>query len=376
MITRLWFRDFKLLRHVSLDLGRFNVIVGRNGVGKSSVLDGAHYLLQLASAGGSPAVPKELPPEQVFSGPRHPSYLVSKPNADSFVIGVDGSATKPFAIAVKLPEDDSRRVTYIASWGENSCDERSAARWRTFLKGPFDAELGSVVRLRLDSRKLAEPHYSKSEHPRVEFDGEGLASVIQYLQGLRDGTIEAIEADLARIVPSAKRIRALPTKILQTESLRVSVGDESSFHDRRTEVTGARFEVEFEGAGWVDAGQLSEGTLLVLGIVTVLRHQAPRLILLDDMDRGLHPVAQLELVRLLRGVLAADEELQIVATSHSPFVLDELEASEAFVASAVDPATSQIQRLDRHPEWEQRARFMRPGEFWSAVGEGWVAERP
>ena len=373
MIATAWFEGFKLLRNVSLDLDRLNVIVGRNGVGKSSVLDGIHYLLQMASPKvGRDPQSNANPAQRVFSGQRAPDLLVAKPAGDSFGLGVVDSEGTDFSVRVGIA---GSRPRYEATFRRETIDS-SVPRlsWNQFLQDATKAGLGSVLRLRLDARALAEDHYSETDHPRMEFDGEGLASVLQYLQGLRDGTLETIEADLSKVVPNAKRIRALPAKINRPERVRISVDGQDSWHDQIKARTGSRFEVEFEGLDWIRSDQLSEGTLLALGIVTALRHHAPRLVLLDDMDRGLHPVAQLELVRLLRAVPADDEDLQIIATSHSPFVLDAIEASETFVASSVDSMSTDVARLDSHPEWEKRSRFMHPGEFWSAVGEGWVAE--
>jgi predicted ATPase len=181
---------------------------------------------------------------------------------------------------------------------------------------------------------------------------------LQYIQGLRDGTLEAIERDLAMVVPGARRIRVLPARI----------------HEEQRDVTGSRFELEWDGLGWIAADQLSHGTLLALGLVTALRWNPARMVLLDDIDQGLHPAAQRKLVTTLRQILEQQPHVQVVATSHSPFVLDVLQAEEVFVAGAESTTSTRIRRLDQHPAWAKRSQYMHPGEFWSAVGEDWVAE--
>ncbi|MBK9649538.1 MAG: AAA family ATPase [Deltaproteobacteria bacterium] len=45
MVDRVELLNFKLLRDVQVDLGRLNVFVGRNGVGKSSVLRGLDLVM-------------------------------------------------------------------------------------------------------------------------------------------------------------------------------------------------------------------------------------------------------------------------------------------------------------------------------------------
>jgi predicted ATPase len=186
--------------------------------------------------------------------------------------------------------------------------------------------------------------------------------------------MEGIESDLAVVVPGARRIRALPARVHRTEQLRIAVDGTETVSERRREVTGARFEVEFDGQGWIRSGQLSEGTALALGLITAMRSNQADVLLLDDVDKGLHPVAQREIIAFLRRILEANPAVQVVATSHSPFVLDALEPDEVLVAGPVGPAESRIRRLVDHPAWLSRSKYMRPGEFWSFVGEGWVAE--
>lgn len=47
MIQEVSFTNFKSLRRVDAHLGRFMVIVGPNGSGKTSILDGLYYLAQV-----------------------------------------------------------------------------------------------------------------------------------------------------------------------------------------------------------------------------------------------------------------------------------------------------------------------------------------
>jgi hypothetical protein len=68
--------------------------------------------------------------------------------------------------------------------------------------------------------------------------------------------------------------------------------------------------------------------MFVIGLLSYLHLQAARIVLLDDVDRGLHPKAQLELVDLLRGVTELPDGPQILATAHSPMLLAGLREGE------------------------------------------------
>ncbi len=372
VITSAWFKSFKLLQEVSLTLGRLNVIVGRNSVGKTTVLEGLHLLLQLNTP--QPGEDRHVAsrPGVLFSGQRAISRLATRPDAQGFELGIRMKGNTEWGI--RAQQDPQSQSDAYSLWsGPHRLELPTTSNPRLFFDQQQDPP-PLAAQLKLHASAIAADHYSEQEVPVLADNGAGLPSVLQYLQGLRDGTLEAIEAQLVQVVPTARRIRALPSKIRQQELVRVALNGQESWHNQWRTVTGARFEIEFQGMGWIPADLISEGTLLALGLITRLQHQPPGLLLLDDIDQGLHPVAQRTLISLIRAILDGQQDLQVVATSHSPFVLDALDGTEAFVAGTVSPTASRIRRLDAHPAWKARKGFMHPGEFWSAVGEGWVAE--
>jgi predicted ATPase len=129
------------------------------------------------------------------------------------------------------------------------------------------------------------------------------------------------------------------------------------------------------GANSLSAHQVSEGTLLVLGLLAALHApNRPSLILLDDLDRGLHPRAQKELISLLRKLLDANPDLQIVATTHSPYLLDRMEPSEVRMTILQEDGSTACAPLTSHPQFDQWKDEMAPGEMWSLFGEKWLVE--
>jgi AAA domain, putative AbiEii toxin, Type IV TA system/RecF/RecN/SMC N terminal domain len=91
--------------------------------------------------------------------------------------------------------------------------------------------------------------------------------------------------------------------------------------------------VEQDGAR-VSARSLSDGTLRFLGELTALL-TAPRgsLILIEEIENGLHPARIHLLVELLTG-LTAERDVQILATTHSPAVLGALADTDLELAKA------------------------------------------
>jgi predicted ATPase len=135
--------------------------------------------------------------------------------------------------------------------------------------------------------------------------------------------------------------------------------------------------LDFDFARSVAADQVSEGTLLLLGLLTVISVDADRsmTVMLDDLDRALHPRAQRQLVEHLHELLAKRPGLQIIATSHSPYLVEHLAYEEVLaMTQAPDDGRSVIAPLADHPDAARWREEMSAGEFWSTVGEGWLIE--
>jgi len=79
-------------------------------------------------------------------------------------------------------------------------------------------------------------------------------------------------------------------------------------------------------------------------------------------------------VGLLRGILDQNPELQIVATTHSPYLVDCLRPEEVRLTTLGDDGTVSCGSLVEHPEFEKWKDEMLPGEMWSLFGEKWVAD--
>lgn len=379
VLSSIRYQDFRVFADATLELAPLTVLVGPNGAGKSTALDGLWFIAQgfRQDTGGEGWYPRYRDALLLIGGGQG---LLRQPSCNQFTIELNSDGAR--ARLVGIPKGSPTRVLRMevrAGVNEAPLDYPlqgsaiHADRWHTACAIPGFFRLDTTTRLRLDAAQLSAPHYSDADIPALSPDGTGLATALQYLQGARDGRLEAIEAHLHQIVPGAKRIRTLPARVRRTRTERISIGETTQLVDRTEEVTGARFELEIEPYGWIPANALSEGTLLTLGLLTVLHHQRPRLILLDDLDMGLHPRAQQDMVKILRD-LVEQEDLQIVCTTHSPFVVDAFKIEEVRVFGLGPDGYARIKNLQDHPQWAKRSGYMKPGEFWSGVGEAWVGQ--
>ncbi len=111
-----------------------------------------------------------------------------------------------------------------------------------------------------------------------------------------------------------------------------------------------RQEIHVEQTGLPEPRPLSEvsdGTRLMLAILTLVNMDTPPpVLLLEDIDRGLHPRLYEQLVEFLRGI-AAQGKTQILATTHDPYLIDEFkDTPEAVVIVEKKEGESRLSNLD------------------------------
>jgi predicted ATPase len=83
------------------------------------------------------------------------------------------------------------------------------------------------------------------------------------------------------------------------------------------------------GAKWFDAGQESDGTLRVAGILTALLQEPPVPVIgIEEPELTVHPGAIPLLFDFLK---QASRRSQVLVTTHSPELLDQVEAEEVRV---------------------------------------------
>jgi energy-coupling factor transporter ATP-binding protein EcfA2 len=376
MIEVVRFRNFKALREVDVALGRFTVLAGPNACGKTSVLEGLLFLLEFA---------RSLPP------PKSPKLghaaLYTVPEARS-----RGAAPGDLTLEIAGPwQPGPSRVKFQALVSESELaahaeraheDSFAVEAWGPLQRRPGTPLLQAIrpqlpvpVMLRVDPARCAEASYSEDASPRVERDGYGVASVLADMLVSRSRDFDTLLEHLRRVVPSIREVRAKRAQVERQEQQIITVGEQRITSPVTRSLWGHAVEFDVAGAEHVGAQLASEGTLIVLALLTALfGEHKPKLLLLDDLERGLHPKAQAELVRCLRELLAARPDLQIVATSHSPDLLDQFDPSEVRLMAVDDEGRASCASLVEYPDFERRKGVMTPGQFWASVGEGWVKD--
>ncbi len=371
MITAFHAQNLKGFVDVRTSLGPLTVLVGPNGAGKSTLLDGLHWLLQLARPPASATALGRA--GELFQGRDQFASILRQP--DSLQLLLEATLEGDGIFSAQLQANALRALETVVLQKDGASvgyPFHPGAR-DDFFEALRGADLDSVVRLNLDVEALATPSKAATKRPSIRPDGAGLPTLLQYLAGERDGRLERIEADLKQLVPSFRRVRMPPTTLQEQTTELVRFGQDTVPRTLTQQVAGYRLEVEFEGVGPIPAEHTSEGTLLALGLLTVLHADPPSMLLIDDADRALHPAAQGHLMVLLKALMRDRPALQVVLTTHSPDLVDACSPEEVRVLGRDDAGAPHIAELTAHPDAARWLKMMRVGEFWSTVGEGWVA---
>jgi predicted ATPase len=374
MLKKLELHNFKSHRHTQFDFddSRLHAIVGQNSSGKTSVLQAIDCFGQLVDASF----------RDVFVFQKRPEFITTF-GEKKFCVRMSGHEKNNWVIDYSFIKDDNELWHPVPGWplqGDIQLQSEAAGNyWPVSLKSAPDflraIHIQSVAYVKLLSTNLAKSAYSEELIPEIQFDGSGLSPALDYLRSEAPERFQTIQEMLQQIVPSVRKIGVRRAKVTINRQRSIEVDGKSISYEENQEVTGQEIVLDMNTGDRIPAHAISEGTMLTLGLLTVLMNpKQPNLVLLDDIEQGLHPKAQRELITVFKQIIQANPNLQIIFTTHSPYIIDELQPSQVHVLSNSKAGFTHVKRLDEHPDAAWAKQTLTTGEFWNAEGEDWVVD--
>lgn len=376
MITRIEIDGFKSFVDFSLDLPPFLALVGPNSSGKSNLFDALEYLKQ-DMAGWESALlsarrgrPQELF-HRVAKGRPIERFLIS---VDSFVpteYGLLGIRASAGAVLEERVYQDRNDATIRDTAIHTPVAFSNALR---VLRGEEMPDSWSVFRPIVDSGFAAFKQHGSIPDVAVRARLHEVEARLHELSSWRFVSPAPLRmrsrwptADDGALDESGKNIAAVLGRLAGTEHFDDIIIDISSLipgvaglnvdlDEHRQEWS---FDVIFDDEGAVPSTLLSDGTLRVLAILTMLHDpKSAGTLLIEEIETGLHPSRLKELLRRIRQRVSStyepDAQLrQVIVTSHSPVVVSELygTAPDSLMfmdtVARVDPENERVSRVTR-----------------------------
>jgi predicted ATPase len=396
MIRRVKIKDYKSLRDVDVTLKPLSLLFGPNAAGKSNFIDALQLLSRIVASRSLKEAfepPYRGKPMESFSfGSGGLEGLMNKESV-SFTLEVDVDLSQTVIDAVnKEILDTKRRQTPDGNGVESrkppSFIHHNQLRYRievgispktgvlhvadeylvalgkdgepTSKPSPFLQLLKGHIHLRmegqahptyfeqyLDHAVVSRPHYAP-HHPHltalkrelqswffyyfeprermraptsvkevrhVGLMGEELAAFLYTLRNLDRRQFDAVERAVHSLIPSISGIRTEVNKVGEVE---LSL---------------------MEGEVAMPARVVSEGTLRLLGLLSLSgAKDRPSVIGFEEPENGVHPRRIREIAKILSN--RAESGTQLIVTTHSPILPDELPAEDLFVCQKIDGATT------------------------------------
>jgi hypothetical protein len=119
---------------------------------------------------------------------------------------------------------------------------------------------------------------------------------------------------------------------------------------------------EFDLRGWV----LSTGTLRVLALLACLRHptKAPPVLFVEEIENGLDPRTVGLLIEEIRSAVESGST-QVIATTHSPYLLDKLSLSQLVLAERENDGPPRFTRPADDAQVRAWSKEFAPGKLYS-----------
>lgn len=234
----------------------------------------------------------------------------------TLLIGANGTGKSNFLKLLRnLSEWDSPSFQKHINYPEHPTTFRIVnhkGQWCTYDGLHIKMELPEAGRLGLFSinpENAGKPE-SLVEYPAVREDGSGVVQVLDSLKtGDREDLFDTIEATLSRYIPEIEKLSFIPGQATKQLQVREKYIEKP-----------------------IPVAELSEGTRLVLTILTIIYQKNPPLVIcLEEIDRGMHPRLFEQVVQLCFDMTRREGGPQIIATTHNPYLVDQFKGHEEAV---------------------------------------------
>jgi predicted ATPase len=336
----------------SINFTPLTTFIGNNGSGKSSVIEALETFAILATHGIDEAMHPWLGFKHIWSKAKlHKDIKGRISNPMSFKLrGLDQSET--FRCCIEVVSDSKFNCVYYQAYKASYASGDFIERPNFISDGEIaDPKLKSFVKdwqfLKLNPYLMTEPLPQKRSYGTIKLDKTG-SNIAEYLQSIRDLDVQAFNS----IIETFRVV--LP----YVEDLQPEITSEL---DRKVYLMMSEEKIAGKLPGWL----LSTGTLRILALLSVLRHpKPPPVIIIEEIENGLDPRTIHLLVDEIRNFVESGYG-QVIATTHSPYLLDLLKLSQIVVVERDESGSPVFTRPASQKSLKDWAQKFSPGKLYT-----------
>jgi predicted ATPase len=342
MMTSFSVDGYKCLRNVKIPLTPIHVIIGQNDSGKTALLESMLALHSSANGSLADAFPGE------WQGRELVNESLSKPRIE-FEAEFNAHAEVShltYHLEVKFPEsgrecsrtdefmEQSGATIQLPLWSNLMTSVAARAIYQDARREPCEAvvdAMGEAHLYRFDPKLMMLPAVPDVGRKfRMDPDGFGLATLLDDLLSYEPERFIELRERFTDYYPEFRSVR------LETEPA-VSRQFQSTGKHSSSQGTGKGIFFETQRGTRIRAQQASDGAILFLGLLGLIYSpKPPRLLLIEEPERGVYPKRLEQVIRLLRELVQKPPGVpipQIVMTTHSPYLLSLFKPSEVTLMS-------------------------------------------
>lgn len=328
MLKEIQIEGFKSIRKMRLELNPTNILIGSNGVGKSNFISFfelanniyeqrlQHYSLK---RGADNLMHYGRKQTHEIKG-----YLGFGDNAYSFVLHPKDSG----GLFIECEKSIYYPAPNNISFDFSNIQESQIKTSNSIIDAYLREHLESYKIYHFHDTSPAAPLRTQSnitDNKKLREDGDNLAAYLYLLQEKYPKNFKRIEKTIQSIAPFFERFNLTPDRL-----------DESRIKLEWNEVD--------HPDTYFDASHLSDGSLRFIALATLLlQPNLPKVIIIDEPELGLHPVAINKLAGLIKS--ASKKDCQIIVSTQSVNLLNNF-APEDIVTVDKSDNQSTFSRLD------------------------------
>ena len=356
MITKIRLQNWKSFKDSSLYIDSLGIIIGTNASGKSNVLDAFVFLRAIAEG-------KSL--LDAIQTVRGGEDWVVRRGTNDFCLSVDiENNGSEYVVVLRVKREDT-------TFSYGLCEIRRKDAGEDVVPGKFVDSVRDItwqvygVHASLDFLPMIYSHlrnvflldpvpakmrgYCKVSK-ELKPDGSNTAGVLCALSLEDKKNVEASLSNYVRPLPERdiNKVTAVPVGLNKSDAMLYC------------------YE-EWNPEQPVDARGMSDGTLRFTAIVVALLTAKPHsLLLIEEVDNGLHPSRAKELVDMLKQ-LSRQRQVDVLCTTHNPVLLDELGNKMVPFISYVTRDEEGNSHVNLLEEKENLAKLMASGSIGSMM---------